>query len=152
MDQPTHIEITIKGTKENVKRAALSAQRRMDRDTRGFKEKDYVLGSGSSLEKMIEKAIDDTEENQAVLNMEDESYSCIWEEDITDIAKEIIKTAPEVEFQISAVITITYAEGYDLCVDISYVDGEMNEDTYEAYYEGWEDEEDWDEDWIEDEE
>ena len=29
-------------------------------------------------------------------------------------------------------------EGYDLCVDVDYVDGEMTVDCSEEYYEGWE--------------
>ena len=40
-------------------------------------------------------------------------------------------------FDISAVITITYSEGYDLCVDIDYADGEMSVDTTEEYYDAY---------------
>ena len=143
MDQPTNIKITIKGKKEDVKLAALSAERRIDLETRGFKESEYVMGS--ELEKLIEKTIY-FEGDKAVCDIEEESYACIYDSDITDIAEEIIKVAPEVEFQIAATITITFSEGYDLCVDISYVNGEMNEEIFEEYYEGWEDEDEWEED------
>ena len=81
---------------------------------------------------------------------EQESYACIWEEDITEIAQAIIDVSPDVEFHISAVITVTYAEGYDLCVDVDYVNGEKTVRTEEDYYKGFDEDEGFDEDFDED--
>ena len=62
-----------------------------------------------------------------------------------NIAEDIIKVSSDVEVHISAVITVTYSEGYDLCVDVDYVDGELNMDISEAYYEDWDEEEEYEE-------
>ena len=157
MDQPTNIEIVIKGQGKDVKRAALAAQRRIDLHTNGFNESAYVFGDGSDFEEKMDEILGDYNYNEhedgtAEYTAEQESYACIWEEDITEIAQAIVDTSPDVEFHISAVITVTYAEGYDLCVDVDYVDGKKTVSTEEAYYEGFDEDEDEDEDWDEDEE
>ena len=161
MDQPTNLKIKITGKSESVKRAALAAQRRIDLDTNGFEENAYEMTGNSDFEEKLDKAIgiygdysyEEAEDETSEYSTEQESYSCIWEDDIRGIANEIIKASPDVEVHISAVITITYAEGYDLCVDIDYVDGELSVDSYEEFYEGWEEDEGWGEedDWLEEE-
>lgn len=75
-----------------------------------------------------------------VTNNKQDNYVCLDEDEIKNIAKAIMKESPNVEAHISAVITITYSEGYDLCVDVDYVDGKMSVDTSEEYYEDFEDE------------
>lgn len=153
MDQPTSLEIVIKGNGESVKRAALAAQRRIDLDTKGFKESAYVFGNGSDFEEKIVEAISilgnyeytECEDGTAEYRTEQESYGCIWEENIKEIAEDIIKVSADVEIHISAVITITYEEGYDLCVDVDYVDGELKVYSSEAYYEDWDEEEEYEE-------
>ena len=62
-----------------------------------------------------------------------------------NIADDIIVAFPNVEIHISAGITITYDDGYDLCVDVDYAEGEKNVNSYRSYYEGREEDEDWDE-------
>lgn len=149
MDQPTKLELLIKGKSEDVKRAALAAQRGIDLNTNGFKESAYAFGDGSDFKEKIDEAIsifgdynyNEYEDGTAEYTTEQESYSCIWEEDIKGIANAIIEVTPNVEIHISAVITITYEEGYDLCVDVDYVDGEISMDISEEYYEDWEDDE-----------
>ena len=155
MDQPTGIEIRIIGKSMDVKRAALAAQRRIDLDTRGFEEEKYIFGDGSDFEEKIEEAVgilgdynfDDNEDGTAEYHTEQESYACIEEGDIKGIAEDIVKTSPDVEFHMTAVITVTEWEGYDVCVDADYVNGELNVDVSEEYYENFdEDEEGFDED------
>ena len=151
MDQPTHIEIVIKGKAKDVQRAAFAAQRRIDVNTLGFNESAYVFDDDFDFAEKMDEIITEYSYNElndgtAEYTIEQESYACIWEEDITEIAQAIIDISPNVEFHISAVITVTYAEGYDLCVDVDYVDGKKTVSTEEAYYEGWNEDEDWDED------
>lgn len=151
MDQPTNLEITIKGKGEDVKRAALVTQRRIDLNTMGFEESAYAFGDGSDFETKMDEAIDllgtyDYSENEdgiAEYSTEQESYGCVEKDDILGIANDIIKVSPNVEIHISAVITITCEDGYDLCVDVDYVDGKMNVDSYEDYYDD-DDDEEWD--------
>ena len=157
MDQPTNLEITIKGKAEDVKKAALAAQKRIDADTNGFDENAYVIDAVDDFEEILDEAIgmlgdygcNELDDGTAEYHTEQESYGCIFEDDIMEIGKAIAAAAPDVEAHISAVITITYAEGYDLCVDVDYQGGELSMETLEEYYEGWEDEDD---DWAEDEE
>ena len=140
MDQPTNLNISIKGNVEDVKKAALAAQRRIDLNTRKFKENLYVYGDGSDFEKkMGELTVLDS--GTVRYTTEQKSYSCISEKDIKEIAQAIIDVSPNVEAHISAVITITFAEGYDLCVNIDCKDGKMDVDVFESPY----DDEDWDE-------
>ena len=156
MDQPTSLEIKITGKSESVKRAAFAAQRRIDLDTNGFEENKYEFLKDSDFEKKLDEAIGiygdygyaESEDGLAEYSTEQESYSCIWEDDIRGIANEIIKVSPDVEFHIAATITITYSEGYDLCVEVDYADGDLEVSSYEEYYEGWEEDDD---DWLEDE-
>lgn len=153
MDQPTNLEITIKGNSEDVMRAAIAAQRRIDLDTNGFEEGAFELGSVSDFEEKMSDAIgmlgdykyNEKEDGVAEYTTEQESYGCVFEDDIRDIANEIIKVSPDVEAHISAVITITYEEGYDLCVDVDYEDGELSVSSSEEYYEDFDEEDDWDE-------
>lgn len=76
---------------------------------------------------------------------EQESYACIWEDDILDIPRVISEIAPTVKAHVSAVITITYTEGYDLCVDADCADGNVKAvifEDHEGYYDDDDDEED----------
>ena len=57
MDQPTNLEITITGKAEDVKRAALASQRRIDLDTRGFEENSYIFGDGSDFQVKMDEAM-----------------------------------------------------------------------------------------------
>lgn len=148
MDQPTYLAITIKGRESNVKRAAIAANRRINIDTKGFEEKDYVFNE-VSFEQQIEDIygvfgsyeLNQISDDLWKFEAEQDSYGCIAENDIKEIAEEISKCSPDVEYHISARITITYDDGYDLCVDIDSVNGEMKVESYEDYY----DEEDDDE-------
>lgn len=148
MDQATTIEITILGKQEDVKRAALAAQRRIDIGTNGFEENAYEYGDGSDFKSKMDATVDilgsynysEQEEGKAEYRSEQESYGCEEEEDIKAIVNDIIKTSPCVEVHLSAVITVTYDEGYDLCVDIDYVDGKMSVDSFEDYYDDDDDE------------
>lgn len=142
MDQPTNLEITIKGKKEEVKRAALAAQRSIDFNTNGFEEEAYEYGDGLDFESKIDDAIgmlgdynyNESSDGTADYNTEQESYGCIEEDDIKRIANDIAKISPNVEAHISAVITITSEEGYDLCVYVDYVDRKMDVYSTEEYY------------------
>ena len=93
MDQPTVIEMTIKGKAEDVKHAALVAQRRIDLETRGFKEAAYMYGDGSDFESKLNKAIvfghfsySEKEDGTAEFSSEQDSYGCLEKKDIVDIA------------------------------------------------------------------
>ena len=153
MDQPTNLEITIKGKAEDVKNAAFVAQRRIDLNTNGFDEGAYLYNDDQDFESRMDELIvlgsysyDESTDGIAEFETEQESYGCVEENDIKGIATDIIKLFPDVEIQISAVITITYEDGYDLCVDVSYSNGEMNVETSEEYYEDeYDDDEDDDE-------
>lgn len=141
MDQPTNLKITITGKVEDVKRAALTSQRRIDLDTRGFVESAYIFGDGSDFKEKMDNAIvigscefNEFEDGKAEYSTEQDSYGCIYEDDIKEIANDIRKVSPNVEFHIEAVITITYEEGYDLCVDIEHVGGKLTVDTSEWFY------------------
>ena len=148
MDQATNIEIRITGKAEDVKQAALAAQRRIDLDTKGFDENAYAFGDGSDFKEKLDKAINilgsynynEIEDGIAEYKTEQESYGCDKKNDIVGIAKDIVKTSPNVEVHISSVITAYFDEGYELCVDIDYVDGKMNVESCKEYL----DDEDWD--------
>lgn len=151
MNQATNIEIKIIGKGEEVKRAALAAQRRIDLDTKGFDENAYALGDGSDFEAKLDKAINilgsynynESEDGIAEYKTDQESYGCDKKNDIVGIAKDIVKVSPNVEVHISSVITAYFDEGYELCVDVDYVDGKMNVDSCKEYFDDEEDE-DWD--------
>ena len=153
MDQPTNLEITITGKTEDVKKAALASQRRIDMETRGFEESAYAYGDGSDFKEKLDEAIDilgsygfdEKDDGTAEYSTEQESYGCVEEENIKDIANDIIKVSPNVEFHIEAVITATYEDGYDLCVDVDYTGGKLTVNTSEEYYDEEDDEEDDDE-------
>jgi len=146
MDQPTNLEITIKGNKLDVKRAAIAANRRIERDTRGFDENEYVFNE-ESFDDQIEEIyeilgsyeINQIEANEWEFKAEQDSYGCTEENDIKEIAEEIVRSSPNVEFHISAVITTCYEDGYDLCVDVDFVNGEMNVNTFKDYFDDEED-------------
>lgn len=148
MDQATNIEIRIKGLAADVKVAALVAQRRIDLDTKGFNESVYEFDNCSDFESKLDEVINmlgsydynESEEGMAEYSTEQESYGCIEKNDIVAIAKDIVKTSPNVEMHISSVITAYYDEGYELCVDIDYVDGKMKVDSYKEYLEDEDDE------------
>ena len=144
MDQPTNIDITIKGTAVDVKRAALIAQKHLDLEEYDFNESAYALDGDLDL-KMDHLGILDyctpSENGIAEYEITQESYRCIEQEDIEAIANDMIKASPDVEFHISAVITVTYADGFDLCVDIDYTDGNMDVNVSEDYYDNWDEEE-----------
>jgi hypothetical protein len=150
MDQPTSLEITIRGKTEEVKRAALAAQRRIDLETVGFDENAYAFGDGSDFKGKLDKtlnwhgsySLDENADGIAEYSTEQESYGCVEEKDIKEIAEDIIKVSPFVEVHISAVITITCAEGYDLCVDVDCVEGKIKVDVSEEYYDCDEEDED----------
>ena len=150
MDQPTNLEIVIKGTKEDVKRAALAAQRRIDLDTKGFEESNYVFGDGSDFETKLADTIgifgdykyNENEDGTAEYTTVQESYGCVEEDDIVEIVKDISTASLNVEVHISAVITDTYEEDYELCVNIDYVEGEMSVDSSEEYFDDFDEEDD----------
>ena len=85
MDQPTNLEITISGKTEDVKRAALTLQRRIDLDTGGFEESAYAFGDGSDFREKMDEAIDvfgsyelkEQEDGTAEYSTEQESYECV---------------------------------------------------------------------------
>ena len=142
MDQPTNLEIKITGKTEDVKRAALASQRRIDLDTSGFEETAYEFGDGSDFSEKMDETVsvlgsyefNEPGDGTAEYSTTQDSYGCINEDDIREIANEIIKVSSNVEFRIEAVITITYEEGYDLCVDAEYVGGKLTVNTSEEYY------------------
>ena len=152
MDQPTSLDITIRGKSIDVKRAALAAQRRIDLDTRGFKKEKYIFGDGLDFEEKIKDTVygdyslNENENGTAKYQTEQTSWACIYREDIKEIADDIVKTSPDVELHMTAVITMTYEEGYDLCLDVDYVNGEMHTNVSKKYYEDFDEEyEDFDE-------
>ena len=146
MDQATNLEIKIIGQSMDVKRGALAAQRRIDLDTKGFDENAYTFGDGSDFETKMDEAVgilgnynfSENDDGTTSFSIEQESYACVEEEDIVDIVNNIINVSPNVEIHIAAVITI---HDNDLYVDIDYVNGELNVDSYEGD-DDWEDEED----------
>ena len=150
MDQPTKFEITITGNIEDVKGAALLAQKRLDNyaddlDDTCALDDDFESKLADAIGIMGDFDFTENEDGTAKYSTEQDNYDCVEQDDIEDIANDIVEEFPDVEFHISAVITITYEEGYDLCVDIDYADGEMSVDTSEDPYEDWDDEEDEDE-------
>ena len=159
MDQPTNIKIEIKGNKEEVKKAAFVMQRRIDKDSRNFNESNYVFDDSIDFEQKMKNLIgalgsqsyNENENGTAVYTSEQESYGCLLGDDIKEIGEDVEKASLDVEVHISAVLTVTCSEGYDLCVDVDYVDGQMKVNITEEYYEDEEDDEDWDdeEDWDE---
>lgn len=135
MNQPTNLEISITGKKEDVKRAALAAQRRIDSETNSFEESTYEFGDESDFKAKMESVdmfgsydYNEQEDGTAVFKTEQRSYGCVTEDDIKEIVHDIIKTSPNVEAHIYADITITYPEGNYLCVDMDYVYGKTNAD------------------------
>ncbi len=149
MDQPTHLDITVKGTSENVKRAALAIQKRIDfyASNYNYTAGAYELNDDSDFNSVMDNLLGledyeytEDDDGSAEYTTEQDSYELIEVEDIEGLAREIITNVPEVEFHISAVITITYADGFDLCVDIDYADGKMNMECSEEYYDNAEDE------------
>ena len=150
MDQPTSIEIRITGKSTDVMRAALAAQRKIDLEPMGFNEEKYILSDGSDFgEKMKEEActfgdfsFDKNKAGTAEFYTEQESYSCTEEDDIKEIAEAMIETSPGVEFYMTAVITVTYYEGYDICIDAKYVNGKLDVNVSEEYYESFDEDED----------
>jgi hypothetical protein len=141
MDLSTILKIKITGKKEEVKRAALASQRRIALDTRGFEESAYFFGDGSDFKVKMDEAIffgnyefNEHGDGNAEYSTEQESYGCTEEDDIKEIANDIIKVSSNVEFHIYALITITYEEGYDLCVDVGYEGGKLTVNTSEKYY------------------
>lgn len=141
MDLSTILKIKITGKTEEVKRAALASQRRIALDTRGFEESAYFFGDGSDFKVKMDKAIflgnyefNEHGDGNAEYSTEQESYGCTEKDDIKDIANDIIKVSSNVEFHIDALITITYEEGYDLCVDVEYGGGRLTVNSSEKYY------------------
>ena len=156
MDQPTNIKLTIKGKAEDVTLAVLAAQKRILRDTIGFDESKFALAADAGFADTMDSLMGmlgrgrytEHEDGTAEYSSEQESYSCIYSEDIEDIAKAVKDAAPSVEAHLAAVITVTYAEGYDLCVDIDYANGEISSTCREEYYDDWEGDDDDDDDWL----
>lgn len=141
MDQPTKLEITIKGKELDIKRAALVAQRRIDLPTRGFKESNYEFGDGSDFESKMDGTLGklghytiSLKDDVVEFTSEQESYGCTDESDVRNIAEDIVKATPAVEVHISATITVNAAEGYDIGVEIDYANGDMKVDVSEDKY------------------
>lgn len=147
MDQPTSLELHIIGTEPNVTQAANAAARLIQQDS----PSEYFE---NRVNDMLENHFHTTKDSNMVeFSVEEECYWAIYEEDISAIADAIAQASPDVKFHLSACITMTYEEGYDLCVDIDYADGKMSVDVSEDFYDDEEDEdEDEDEDEYEDEE
>ena len=154
MDQPTTIEIRIKGDELDVKRAVLKAMARIDRDTRGFDASNYVFGDGSDFEEQMKKTlcvlgnyrIHPIENSQIEFKSVQESYGCDSDSDIKGIADAMIGVSPNVEFHIAATITADAFDGYDTYVDINYLNGELKCDVKEYHFDDEFDDEDEDED------
>jgi len=139
MDQPTNLNLRITGTEQNVMKAANAAARIIKKDS----PSEYFE---ARVKNMLENNFKTTgDSDMAEFSVMEECYWAIYEEDISAIADAIVEASPDVKFHLSACITITYEEGYDLCVDIDYADGEMTKDVSEEYYED-EEEEDEEED------
>ena len=75
-----------------------------------------------------------TDDHTFEFTSEQDSYVCIYEEDITDIAKAILAVTPDLEFHIVAELTLTAFDGYNTHVIIDYVDGELKTDVREMYF------------------
>lgn len=153
MDQPTNLAITIKGASEAVRNAAVAMQKSIAGTTSGFDENVFIVSR--NFDAIMKDSIGilgnydycENEDGTAQFGTEQESYGCIEESDVRNIAKAIIESSQTVKAHISAVITATYGEGYDLCVEIDCADGKMKVETTKEYYEDWEnDEDDFDED------
>ena len=134
MDQPTYLKLHITGTEQNVAQAANAAIRVIQQDSppKYFENR---------VKRMLEANFRTTTDSNAEFSMGEElCYWAIYEEDISTIADAIVQASPDVKFHLSARITMTYEEGYDLCVDIDYADGEMSEDVSEDPYDDEDDE------------
>jgi len=149
MDQPTYLEMTIKGNELDVKCASIAANRRIARDTIGFDENEYVFierSFSAQIEKIYSSLgsyeFSQVEGDKWEFKAQQDSYGCIEEDDIKEIAEEIIQSSPNVEFHLSAVITTYNEDGYDLCVEIDFVNGEINVNTSEDYFDDEGDDED----------
>ena len=71
-----------------------------------------------------------------------EFFKCNICGNIVEIVKDISTASPNVEVHISAVITDTYEEDYELCVNIDYIEGEMSVDSSEEYFDDFDEEDD----------
>lgn len=58
MDQPTNLEITIKGDVEAVKNAAIAMQKSIKSTTRGFDENSFVVSAERDFETIMSDSID----------------------------------------------------------------------------------------------
>ena len=150
MDQPTYLKLHITGAEQSVVKAANAAARIIEQDS----PRKYFEGR---VQDLLKYGLRITGDSNAEFSVDmDDCYWAIYEEDISTIADTIVQASPDVKFHLSARITMTYEEGYDLCVDIDYADGEMNVDTSEDFYEDDEyedeDEEEYEEEEDEDEE
>ena len=126
MDQPTYLDLRITGTEQNVAQAANAAVRVIEQDSPPeFFEK--------RVKALLEYDVLDSNTAEYLLYK-----TCYWafdEFDVDEIADAIIQASPDVEFHLSARITITCYEGYDTYVDINYVSGEKTMDVrYDEFY------------------
>ena len=148
MDQPTYLNIVIRGTETDVKKAALAAMRRVNLETRGFNESLYAWADGMDFHERMDqifvvlgkydlRQIDD--HTFEFTSMQD-SYACFYQEDITSIAEAILAVTPDLEFHIVAEITITAFDGFYTDVMIDYVDGELKTDVQEMYFDDYDEE------------
>ena len=55
MDQPTYLNIVIRGTETDVKKAALAAMRRVNLETRGFNESLYAWADGMDFHERMDQ-------------------------------------------------------------------------------------------------
>ena len=128
MDQPTYLELHITGTEQNVMQAANAAARVINQDS----PLEYFE---NRVKNMLENNFKHTIDSDMVeFSVEEACYWAIYEEDISTIANTIVQASPDVKFHLFARITINFCEGYDTCVDIDYVSGEMTVDvSYDEY-------------------
>lgn len=147
MDQPTYLKITVKGKIEDVRKAVVAAQKRVDLHTVGFDESKYVYESESDFKEIIDKTIGlfgeykytELKNGTVKYAITQDRYGCVLEEDIKDIAKAITDASPNVKARIVATITSTFASGYDLRVDIKCANGKFDVDTDLLFYDDEED-------------
>ena len=123
-------------------------QKRIDIYEGNYEETSYEIDDDSDFNSVMDALpisgyyeYDENDDGSAEYTTEQDNYALIEADDIEALAREVIHIVPSVEFHIEAVITVTFADGYDLCVDIDYVDGEMKVECSEEYYDNWENDE-----------
>ena len=129
-----YIVINIKGQSEDVKRAALAAQRMIDLRY-GADENDYAYSEDLDFKSKIDEIINERgdwsysdNEGIAEYNTDQDHFGGILPENVEAIADGIIKTAPNVTFHIVSTLYSAYSavdedrDGENIYTGIDYVD------------------------------